>query len=113
MPALRRMCKPAIWACIAILLLVTMYVGAYYRSVRPVNVPKAWADERGQVRVAIQLIPHYALPWPIPAQVQQSGQQKLKSWFAPVHRLDRHLRREVWAGRTVGRPVAPLDESGI
>jgi hypothetical protein len=94
---LRNLRKPVIWTGVATLLLVTMYVGAYFRIVRPVNAAYALENERGATQVQIKVSPLYSLPWPIPAHFNQPWLMwRLDAWFAPVHRLDRRLRPNVW-----------------
>lgn len=93
MPARRRLRKLAIWTCIAIPVLAAMYLGAYYRMVTPLHGMSKSADDRFYLRVKTL----YTLPWPLPASWNRSPlQQKLRTIFAPAHRLDRSIRPNVW-----------------
>jgi hypothetical protein len=97
MPVLRRLRKPAIWTGVVILLLPVIYAGTYFRIVNRVYVAESFQDASGMTvqRIAI---PHYMPPWPAPSLFNTSGsQQSLVTFYAPMYRLDRRLRPDVWS----------------
>ena len=110
MPAVRRLRKPAIWAGIVCLLLALLYCGAYFRSVNRVYAAEAFEDETGTTFRATAL-PRYALPWPVPAHLNNGWVHgRLDAAFAPMYRLDRRLRPDLWKETTRYVPrTAPVD----
>jgi hypothetical protein len=94
---MRRIRKPAIVSGIAVLLLVGLYVSAYYRVISRAYVVQVMVNTKGASHIQRKSEPVYSLPWPIPAHFNQPWLlQKLKLWFGPAHQLDRLLRRDVW-----------------
>lgn len=108
MPAMRRLRRAAWLSGIAVLLLVLMDIGVYYRVVSRAYFVETIVDAHGAMLIQRKAAPVYSLPWPIPMHFNQPWLlQKLRAWFAPLHQLDRRLRPDVWKDEPPHRLPTP------
>lgn len=75
----RRSANPVLPVAVTLVVLAGLYVGAYYAMVHATGYGEVWAYYSGWPEGALG-IPH----------------ERWKQFFAPIHALDRRIRRHVW-----------------